>query len=350
MEERVIDVECNENQQKNCAIKLDTVFCDGYRQGRDIGVFSHFHEDHIHAIHDCIGTYNVLITHPITFEGINALKPGMKYRQQWATQDYDSKYVFGNGGIRLLKANHIPGSSQVHVESGDKTLLYSGDFSYPDIQIRQADYLVLDSTHGDPWIDGETDRRSVKNRMFEYVAENMDIHIRIAVLASSGTLQEIVQYFEVGYGKKLADDIIFIMDKRQEDVLRKIYKHESIEFRNMIEYDSPDYWNIISNNKKCILFLSKKIIDDDISNFHKILIDRYRFSKEQSPIIPFDGGCRFNLAAHTSIKGIYEYIEQINPKYVVTDYSRTEYAKKLAKLIEQKFPKIKTEYRPPYTL
>ncbi len=347
MDERIIDVECNEDTTRNCAIKLNSISCDGYKRGRGIGVFSHFHDDHIAAISDCVASYDALLTHPITFEGINALKPGMKYREQWVTQDYDSAYKFVNGTIRLLKANHIPGSSQVYVESDDKTMLYSGDFSFPDIQIRQADYLVIDSTHGDPSMDGSTDRKSVKNRMFEHVVENVNLHNHVVIQASSGTLQEIIRHFEVGYGKKMNDDITFVMDKKQENVLRKIYKDEADQFRHMIEYDSPDFWNTIRNNKKCVIFLPGLLLDDEVYNFHKIMVDRFRFQKNESPITPFDGGCRFNLAAHTSIKGIYDYIEHVNPKYVVTDNSRSQYAKNLARLIEQKFTHIKTEYRPP---
>lgn len=98
------------------------------------------------------------------------------------------------------------------------------------------------------------------------------------------------------------------------------------------------------------MFLSNMVLDDEVYHCHKIMVDRFRFTKKEPPIIPFEGGCRFNLAAHTSIRGIYDYIEAVNPKYVITDNSRSQYAKQLAKMIEQKFPNIRTEYRPPYSL
>lgn len=351
MDDHIIDVICDNGLAKNCAVKLDCITCDGYKDGMLIGAFSHFHDDHIRSIPSCISSYNVLVIHPITFEGINALHPGMRYREQWLTQDYDSAYRFEGGTIRLLKANHIPGSSQVFVESNGETMLYSGDFSYPDVQIRQADHLVIDSSHGDPWHDGKTDRHSVKNRMFEYVEEHLELHPQMVIQAPTGTLQEIVRHFEVRYGKRMSDDIAFVMEKKQNAVLRNIYRVENGEFRDIVEYETAEYWNLINGNRRCVIFSTNlDILDEHLRTFHKIIIDRFRFTKSNAPIIPFEGGCRFNLAAHTSIDGIYQYIESVNPKYVVTDYSRSQYAKQLAKLVEQKFPNIKTEYRPHYEI
>ena len=348
MDERIIDVECNENQVRNCAIKLDHVFCDGYRGGKSIGAFSHFHEDHIAAVTDCIGSYDVLITHPITFEGIVALKPGVRHRMQWVPQDFGVKYRTAVGYIQLLKANHIPGSSQIYVESGDNSLLYSGDFNYPDVQTVQADYLVIDATHGDPWFDSATDRKSVKNRMFEDIREQTNSNKSIVILTSSGTLQELVRHFEIEYGSKMRDDVVFVMDKTQEDILKNIYSDEKNEFRNMVHYDTREFWKLFRERKKCVIFYTRPILDEDLHSCYKIIIDKFRFSKGAIPIIPFTNGCRYNLAAHASIADIYSYVESVNPKYVVTDNSRSSHAPKLAKMIEQKFPNIKAEPRPPW--
>ena len=350
MDERSVDVVCGDHTGKNCAIKLDGVFCDGYVPDASIGVFSHFHDDHTKGLPFCVAKYDVLVAHPTTFEGINALHPGMRRREQWVTQDYDTEYPFSGGKIRLLKANHIPGSSQVYVESGDRTMLYSGDFGYPDIQTRRSDYLVIDSTHGDPWFDGETDRRSVMNRMFEHVEERTGSGNHVAVLVSSGTLQEIVRHFEIGYGRRMRDDIVFVMDGRQDAVLRSIYRGETRQFRDTVEYGSPEFWRVLRDGRRCLVFLTSLdtgLLDDVLDGFYKVIVDRYRFGKG-APIHEFEGGCRFNLAAHASINGIYRYVEDVGPKYVVTDGSRSNYARQLAKLIEQRFPNIRTECRPPH--
>ena len=337
---------CDSVAKTNCPVKLGVVFCDGYWEQQRIGAFSHFHADHIRAIENCIAEYDHMIAHPITFHGLCALKPGLRLREQWVTQDYDTVFKFSGGSVRLLKANHIPGSSQIHVEYGGQTLLYSGDFSYPDVQTRHADYLVIDATHGDPWHDGKTDRQSVKNRMFEYIDEIFKSRRQIVIHTSTGTLQELVRHFEIGCKPRFSDDIIFVMDCKQEQVLREIYRAESSEFRSIVPYNTPEFGATLRANKKCLIFLTQTILNDELRKFHRIAVDAYRFEKGTSPIIPFNGGCRFNLAAHASIDNIYQYIEEINPKYVVTDGSRSTYAKQLAKLIEQKFPHIKAEPRP----
>ena len=349
MDEREVDVQCGGASTQRCAIKLDGVYCDGHVERQSIGVFSHFHEDHIGAISDCIGTYDVLLTHPITFECIDALKPGMRHREQWVTSDYDTAYKFSGGTIRLLKSNHIPGSAQVHVESGSTSMLYSGDFNYPDIQIRHAEHLVLDSSHGDPWWDGRTDRKSVKNRMFKHVKDVLDSNKQVIVQAPSGTLQEIVRHFEVSCGRRLGDDVSFIMEKKQERVLHKIYRGDRPQFRNVVQYGEPECDSMLQSSKKCVIFMTDLVLDARLRNRHKVMVDRYRFGKDESPIIEFEGGCRFNLSAHASINGIYSYIEDVGPKHVVTDNSRGSHARTLAKLIEQRFPNIRTEFRPPHS-
>lgn len=346
MDERIIDVKCNNRTNSNCAVKLGAVFCDGYWEQQRIGAFSHFHADHIRSIEHCIAEYDHMITHPITFQGLCALKPGLRLREQWITQDYDTAFRFSDGSVRLLKANHIPGSSQIYVEYDGNTLLYSGDFSYPDVQTRHADHLVIDATHGDPWYDGKTDRQSVKNRMFEHMIDVLETKRRIVVHAPAGTLQELIRHFEMGCKRRFTDDVVFATDHKQETILRSIYRDESPKFRPIVPYDTPKFGAVIRTNKKCIIFLTNAIFSSEMDKFYRIVVDGYRFEKGLPPIIPFDGGCRFNLAAHASINDIYQYIEAVDPKCVVTDGSRSTYARQLAKLIEQKFPRIKAESRP----
>lgn len=348
-EEEIIDIVCNADQTRNCAIRLGKVFCDGYSPDGKIGCFSHFHQDHVHAIKDCIGSYDTLITHPITFEAITAIDSGYKYREQWKPQNYGEKFVSKAGTIQLLDANHIPGSSQIYVENNGVSMIYSGDFNYPEIQIKEAEYLVLDSTHGDPIYDGETDRESVKNRMFEDIKEKMDLDKPVIVQAHSGTLQEIIKHFEINYeGSKMSHDIPFVTTKQQKIILSKIYKEEYKEFRDIVEYEEHSFWKLIRGNKRCVIFLPYSIEpDSSLQNLHKIRVDRYRFVSEQPAIIHSrDGSVRYNLAAHASIQNIIAYIKEIKPKTIVTDLSRSGYAPRLAKIIKQSFPSITCKFRP----
>ena len=354
MTEDIIKVHCNDGQKINCPIKLGQIYCDGFKGPNDIksqqnpaeysgliGVFSHFHEDHIGAVRKCLGTYDTLIVHPITFKAISALLPGYQFYEQWIPQDYDTKYPSKAGDVRLLKSNHIPGSSQVHVETSDNVLLYSGDFNYPEMQIRKAEYLVLDATHGDPWHDGKTDRQSVKNRMFEDVKEKIESNKPVIIRSSAGTLQELIKHFEINPSDgPLSHDIPFVTTTKQKSVLLKIYKDVKNDFRDIIEFDSPEFWKLQFHNKRCVIFLTNEITDESLQNYYTILVDKYRFATNNPAIISFNGGCRYNLASHASIHNILDYVGEVDPKEVITDHSRSGYAPILAKLIKQKYPKI----------
>lgn len=342
------NVSCNKKQKSECAIKISDVYCDGFSDEGKIGAFSHFHSDHISSLTKCIGRYDTIITHSITFQAIIAMKPGFRLREQWVPQDYDTKYSTKFADIRLLKANHIPGSSQIHVESDGVSYLYSGDFSYPGVQTRSADYLVLDATHGDPWYDGNTDRKSVLNRMFEDVKDQLESNRSVIINCAAGTLQEIIRHFEIGYdGSKLSHDIPFVCNEIQKNILHSIYNDEKKEFREIINFDDREFWALNRSNKKHVIFAISPPTDSELQNHYKIIVDRFRYTKGDAAILPFDGGCRYNLSSHASIEDIYKYVDDVKPKTVITDYSRSHYAKALSKLISQKFPDIKTYFRPP---
>ena len=342
-----MDVICNKKQKTECAIKLSNVYCDGFSEDGCIGAFSHFHSDHISSLTKCIGQYDVLITHPITFQAIVSMNPGFRLREQWVPQDYDTKYSTKSLTLRLLKANHIPGSSQIHVESNGVSYLYSGDFSYPEVQIRNADCLVLDANHGDPWFDSNTDRKSVLNRMFEDVKEQLESNRSVIITCAAGTLQEIIRHFEIIYdGSKLSHDIPFVCDTTQKNILHNIYPEEKNDFRSITDIDDREFWKLVRSNSRHVIFTISPLMDSELQNHHKIIVDRWRFKKEHATVIPFAGGCRYNLSSHASIEDIYKYVDEIKPKTIITDFSRSDYAKILSKLISQKFPNIKTYVRP----
>ena len=341
-----IDVVAPQKSSKFWPIKLDNVYCDGVIRDKPIGVFTHFHKDHTKAIEDSVGDYDKIILHPITFAAVTAEKPGLRLRQQFKPHDFGERFESKFETIRLLDANHIPGSSQVHVEAGDESYLYSGDFNYPDLTIRPADYLVLDATHGSPYYDGKTDRKSVLNRMVEDVKKRIDSNKSVVIRSDAGTLQEIIWHFEVGYhGSKIPHDVPFVTIDTQKKILLAIYQDEKDQFRDMTVYDTPEFWKLVYNNKKCVIFVTNGTINSDIDRYYTIRVGQYMFTKEKAAIQEYDSvnkhgekisGCRYNLASHASIQDILKYVEQVKPKLVVTDNSRSGYAYQLSKLITLK--------------
>ena len=342
-----IDVCCRSNSSKQCPIKLHEIYCDGYFEEKKIGAISHFHADHIGTISDCLRHYDIMITHPTTLRAIGGIDSGLPRLEQWVAMDYDTKFKTNSSDIRLLKANHIPGSAQIHVVTNGQALLYSGDFNYPFAPTREADYLVLDATHGDPSVDGKTDRKSVLSRMFEDVKEKVDSKKSVVINTDTGTLQEIIRHFEIGYDgnePKLSHDIPFVAKKNQIKILKEIYKEEKEEFREILEFGEREFWTKIhGKNKPCVIFLVDRIIDEDLSNHYKIITGRYQFRQDKPPIIYHEdtNSAHYNLASHASIDNVLKYVEDVKAKVVITDGSRSEQAKHLARQIELKFDHIR---------
>ena len=337
----LIDVCCGE-RSRHCPIKLHEVYCDGYFKQMKVGAISHFHSDHIGAIEDCLRQYDEIITHKTTLKALGGIDSGWPRCENWVPLEYGDTHPTNSSEISLLKANHIPGSAQVHVVTDGKSLLYSGDFSYPHCTIRQADYLVLDATHGDPSVDGKTDRKSVLSRMYEDVKEKLDDKKTVVIYSDTGTIQEIIRHFEIGYDgneAKLSHDIEFVAKENQIKILEAIYNKEKDEFRKILKYGERDFWRILRNNEPCVIFLVDRIRIEDLTNYYTIFTGRYQFRQSDPPIIYHDdtNSCHYNLASHASIDNVLKYVADVKPKVVVTDGSRSDQASTLARQIELKF-------------
>ena len=113
---------------------------------RGFAFVSHAHSDHI-------GKHRETILSP----GTSRL---MRARQGEAGIEHvlafgETRELRG-AGFTLLPAGHVHGSSQLHLQTGDGSLLYTGDFklrpglSSEPIQWRQADTLIMETTFGKP--------------------------------------------------------------------------------------------------------------------------------------------------------------------------------------------------------
>ena len=70
--------------------------------------------------------------------------------------NYEEKIELGDGlSIKLFPSGHILGSAFVRINDGKTSVLFSGDIGRPNdilmkppVRIKQADYLVMESTYG----------------------------------------------------------------------------------------------------------------------------------------------------------------------------------------------------------
>lgn len=107
---------------------------------------SHAHSDHLAAHREVLMTPRTaaLMRERMGGERIEHLIP------------YGESREFAEFRATLLPAGHIFGSAQIHIESDQGTLLYTGDFkvrpglSAEPIEARQADTLIMETTYGLP--------------------------------------------------------------------------------------------------------------------------------------------------------------------------------------------------------
>ncbi|UKN00708.1 MBL fold metallo-hydrolase [Paracrocinitomix mangrovi] len=81
---------------------------------------------------------------------------------EWVLIDHHIKFSFHNAG-------HILGSAMIELKVEDKVIVFTGDIGrkkpmllYPPSKIKEADYVVLESTYGDRTHETENVKRSLK--------------------------------------------------------------------------------------------------------------------------------------------------------------------------------------------
>lgn len=116
------------------------------RRSKSLAFVSHAHSDHI-------GSHAEVI---LTRETCALLRARLHGKRTEHVLRFDQPHALGTATVQLLPAGHITGSAQIHVESQDGSLLYTGDFklrpsrSAEPCRWLHADTLVMETTFGIP--------------------------------------------------------------------------------------------------------------------------------------------------------------------------------------------------------
>ncbi len=130
----------------------DIVCVDGHSNLCRYRIVTHIHYDHILDIDRSIARCRYIIATPITFDLLECLgytMPRIKKR----SLNYGEQLDIGSARIRLVYAEHIPGSAQVVFETDEGIYAYTGDFKHAGTKtpiLKDVDILVVDATYGDP--------------------------------------------------------------------------------------------------------------------------------------------------------------------------------------------------------
>lgn len=323
----------------------NSIVCDGYVDGKTTAVFSHFHYDHAwnfsKAMKNC---YNVLVTEP-TYLALEAVQK----IPDWPNIEklpYNRPFPTGAGEIiELINANHVPGSCQVLVTmtETEEKILYSGDFSFPEMPTPKANVLVLDGTHGIPLYDFDTDKPSVLRQIFEEVYTQIEKNNRsVEILANRGTMQDIMAQLEKTVDDKfIAEDVPFLAETTDVNLTNAIkYTYMDVKFRD-IEVSSNSKLNELFAEKRPYVRFARpgmgslqqgrsQIIQADVN---------IGFKKHGAFWTDTNGKIYACLAAHSDYTNILKYVYLVEPQLVIVDGTRTnlETAQSLANSISKEF-------------
>lgn len=327
--ENLADIQCDLMSKKFPIWQSITVgrsiVCDGYHDGKTTAVFSHFHEDHVFDIGRALTGCHDVIMSPITYKAL--LGMGAIYERATIRPLSENDVFHTDLGeeIRLLNANHVPGSMQVLVtmeDSGEK-ILYSGDFCYPGMPVPKADVLVLEPDHGDAAYDFSTDRESVLRRVFDKTLNEIEHGKPVEIKAHAGTMQSIMAQLEKTFdGMAIPEKVPFLADERSVKLTNAIKGSYDVEFRE-IEFVSTSRLNELYGEGRPYVLFSRHGATRPGDRETVIHVDANSGFKKNGPFFTFDNHTYFAcFASHSSFSHVMEYVRAVDPELVIIDGTR----------------------------
>lgn len=330
---------------------------DGHHYDREIGIVTHVHMDHIQnltqTLHECSRVY----MSPPTFDLLAArhsnefnvsgetyfrgrhiyrmdfgepLRPPLRTREPGSPNLYADK-------ITLFRAQHILGSAQVLIETGDgKRIAYSSDFTQPGTKPIECDVLVLDATHGSPAFDAPVHSPSLKNRLLEYIDREIQNGNSICIRAHAGRLQYIMHVLSSRF-----PNIPFITSGENARMAR-VYDKYGFGIKELMLDDTLKSRELLMAESALFIEFkgaSSSQSDAEIANRAAVFNLGGIPGSKTAIRIPDTNNkhYRLELADHANYSQILQYVKDCNPKLVITDsYRSKSHCVKLAKSIREK--------------
>mgnify|MGYP001772492172 CR=1 FL=1 len=314
----------------NGAILLGKNFTvDGHFR-RLFRVVTHFHYDHILNLDKSIEECSGIIATPITLDAVNVLGYSVPKHKRIDLEYGITLHIDGEK-IRLEKAEHIMGSSQVIVKSEEGIeVAYTGDFKNPGkgTPILNPDILIIDATYGHP-----SHRRQFKEEsdmlLSDYV---MDALLRgpVRIYAYYGKLQEVMRIL-----RQYKVKVPFIVTGKVGELTKIAIKH-GIKIEDVFDDKSEEGKEIIRDG----IYVSFHHVtefkkrDKNATNF---LLDGWQLSEfikqidQKSYILGY--------SSHADFEDTIYYIDNTTADTIVVDGSRSKYAKDLVEYAKKYIPR-----------
>ncbi|MEM4718289.1 MAG: MBL fold metallo-hydrolase [Desulfurococcaceae archaeon] len=317
------------NIYSNGAIIIGNSFAiDGFHE-KPFRIITHAHYDHLHGLDKSISFSKNIIGTPITLDLIETLgyvKQDLLllYKQKKIPLDYHQKIEFNNEELELYNADHIPGSSQVHVYLKEKNLKigYTGDFKLTSrTEIMQdLNVLIIEATYGS-LLYNRPFKESITQVLLDIVLEGLYRHKYVYIYAYHGKIQEVMSIL-----RDSGVNASFILPD-------KVYKVAALletkyGFKYAPYYRERDFYKPLRNNSlhqdkdKYIVFKHFNLARNrrlDGKSLHVVLTGRFT----QEPFLKVDDYTYVvSFSDHADFNDLVKYVEKSNPELVVIDNSR----------------------------
>jgi len=325
------------------AIRVGNIVVDGHVDGVIARVTTHIHSDHIRMIRTSFRRLALHIATPIThglLEAYGVLVP----RSKRLDVSYGAKILVEDVYVKLLRANHVPGSAEVLVEGADgSTVLYTGDFKMPGTeQVREVDVLVLDATYGMPeWVRPWQEEMDY---LLPELVQDALVKAPVHIYAYSGKLEEVAVLLRKA---NIAAPIIVdkaryrglsVLEKhgiRVDDVLLK-GSQEALEARRQgwyVELHSFSEW--------------RRRLNSSLGGHRPVRMlltgwefkSPYRWLSNRDLIVSFSD--------HADFTQLIDYVTETAPRRVIVDASRGGAAAKVFALYVSRKMNIPATAHPP---
>lgn len=291
------------------------VTCDGFQSDRQVRVQTHTHSDHMSDFQTSKGRELVMS------RGVRDLllfdNPDFDFRSNIHVLEGDQTYLFGRSRIGLIPAGHMLGASQVAVEMNDGSRLgYSGDFSWPLIDVIRVDALVIDATYGHPESNQAYPQHKVEQVFVELVRTQIDkgpVHL----MANSAVIERALMILGIAD----LDDFPPIIANRHLCSSINVHRAHGWQIAKPVSQDEPEGHAILGEGRyvRCWkLFEGGR--SDGIIEGTTINLTKYRAAE---PIVQHsENGFTVGLSNHASFSDTLEYVEKTGAEFVITDNFR----------------------------
>ncbi|MEL9939524.1 MAG: MBL fold metallo-hydrolase [Ignisphaera sp.] len=314
------------NIDLNGAITFFSRICvDGHSNGCITRAVTHIHSDHTIDLNKSVLLCKHVIGTPITIDLLDALGYSIPKVKKVALE-YNQTLVFNDTKIRLLYADHIPGSAQIVAEKNSTVVAYTSDFKNPGTKtviVKEPNVLVIDATYGDPAYVREGDE-AIWQKFIDLIRKLLS-QGSVALYAYYGKAQEVMARL-----REYGVDAPFLLSHSHWKV-HKVLERYGYSIQDVFPLGSREAEEI----KRMGWFIEVNHISSSKSyrngvSFHIILTGRFA-----KTIYKLNSGNTWivGISGHADFNDILYYVDESRPELLVVDGSRSAYAEKFASLV-----------------